>query len=309
MPATKHRFRAYVYLLITTVLWGAAFIVVEPALDHTSVFQFLFYRFGIASLIVTPLLFAFVKHATHRSQIWKIIGIELIGVVIYLPLLYEGLARSTAIETSLLGTTSPLFIIFACVIFLREKLSKQEWLGLTISVIGMLLIAILPILNGNIGLTGVSLEGNLLILLANVVGAVYAILIKSQYKKIPPLFAAAVSFWLGAIAFGVLSMFAGKLSLVELFTTAFQDWQQPSIAIASLYMAIFGSIIGLTAYIKGQKLIEASEASLFYYLQPLIYLPLGVLLLGEPLNIYQLIGLGVILLGVGISEGRQSRKK
>jgi len=305
MPATKQRFRAYVYLLITTVLWGAAFIVVEPALDHTSVFQFLFYRFVIAGLIITPLLVGYLKRAIHRAQFWKIIGIEVIGVVIYLPLLYEGLARSTAIETSLLATTSPLFIIFACIIFLREKQSKREWIGLSISVIGMLLIAMLPILNGTVGISGMSLEGNMLILLANVVGAVYAILIKSQYKKIPPLFAAAVSFWLGAIAFGMLSLFVGKISPVELFTTALNDWQQPSVAIASLYMAIFGSIIGLTAYIKGQKLIEASEASLFYYLQPLVYLPLGVYLLGEPLNIFQMIGLGVILLGVGISEGRR----
>lgn len=304
MPSTQQRLRAYAYLLINTLCWGAAFIIVAPALDYTTPFQFLFYRFALASLFIFPVLFYYLRDKQNRSYIWKIIAIELIGTVLYLSLLYAGLARTTAIETSILATTTPLFIIFACIFLLREKVTRQEWWGLSISLAGILLIAALPLLNGSVGLTRISLVGNGLVLLANVIMAVYAILIKSQYKKIPPFLAVAVSFWLGALVFGFFSLIKSNFSFSALFSTISTDWQQPAVVFASLYMAVFGSIIGLTAYIKGQKLIEASEASLFYYLQPLVYLPLGVLILGEHINSYQIIGLTAILVGVWLSERR-----
>jgi drug/metabolite transporter (DMT)-like permease len=84
------------------------------------------------------------------------------------------------------------------------------------------------------------------------------------------------------------------------------DIASPAVLIASFYMATFGSIIGLTAYIKGQDGIESSEAGLFYYLQPLIYIPLAFLVLGEVIMQNQILALGVILLGVVIAERRTS---
>lgn len=305
MPASRQRLRAYVYLLICTVCWGAAFIAVEPALDYISPYQFLFYRFALAGLLITPLMIPYLKKSQYRAVIWKILGIELIGSVIYMILLYEGLARSTAIETSLLGTTTPLFIILACVLFLRERQTKREWIGLAISFVGMLVIALLPLFNGAVGLARVSVIGSILIIGANCIEAIWAVLSKKHYTKIPMLFAAGISFWFGAVIFGLICFAGAGFSLPHFFSTISHDWQQPSVIIAVVYMAVFSSIIGLTTYLKGQKLIEASEASLFFYLQPLIYLPLGVLILGEPLSIYQLLGLAVILLGVGISETRR----
>jgi drug/metabolite transporter (DMT)-like permease len=74
-------------------------------------------------------------------------------------------------------------------------------------------------------------------------------------------------------------------------------------------MAIPGSVIGLISYIEGQDRIEASEASLFVYLQPLIYLPLGLILLQEKIFTQQLVGLGLILLGVIVAEKRRGKKR
>ena len=302
--SSHNRLKATAYLLLNTLCWGASFVIVAPAFTHTTPFQFLFYRFALASILMSPVLWLYLRQRKYRQHIWPIIGIELLGTVVYLSLLYEGLSRSTSIETSLLATTTPLFIILASVLFIHEKQTKKEWLGLGISVLGVLFIASLPLLNGAVGLHGVSLGGNALILLANTVGALYAILIKTRYKNVPHFLAPTVSFFLGAVVFGFLSLLQLQFSLPALTSAIQLDWQQPTVVFASLYMAIFGSIIGLTAYIKGQELIEASEASLFYYLQPLVYLPLGVIVLNEAISPYQIIGLIFILIGVGVSESR-----
>jgi len=123
---------------------------------------------------------------------------------------------------------------------------------------------------------------------------------------LPKIFVAAASFYVCLITFAPLSAFeAGGVS--QLITAIGQDLQHVSVWVASGYMAIFGSIIGFTAYLKGQEGIEASEATLFSYLQPLVYIPMGIWLLKESVSLIQIISLVIILLGVIVAEKRYRR--
>ena len=72
-------------------------------------------------------------------------------------------------------------------------------------------------------------------------------------------------------------------------------------------MGILGSPIAVSLYLYGQDKIEASEATLFSYLQPLIYIPLAVFWLGEKIIPAQLIGLAIIAAGVYLAERRPSK--
>lgn len=67
-------------------------------------------------------------------------------------------------------------------------------------------------------------------------------------------------------------------------------------------MAIPGSILGLTLYLYGQDKIEASEASLFTYLQPAFAIPASILLLSESISLLELLATGIIITGVIIAE-------
>ena len=163
-------------------------------------------------------------------------------------------------------------------------------------------------MNGN-SFDGLSIEGNLFIIAQNIATAVYLILAKKHYKKLPKLFVSTISFYVGMVTFLLLSLSELKFSIADLAQSIVLDFSSTSVWIASLYMAIFGSIIGLTAYIKGQDGIEASEASLFSYLQPLIYVPLGIILLGEHIHYLQFISLGLIFAGVYLAEVRFKKKK
>lgn len=298
----RTRLQSYAWLLLNTLCWGGALVIVKPAFDYTTPNLLMFYRFSIAGILMLPLILISLRKRELRKKLSIILGIEMIGTVLYLALLYEGLARSSAIEASLLASTLPIFIIATGVIFLHEKLTHREWIGFTISLVGVLLLTMLPIINGEAKLHELSLAGNGLILLSNMICAVYLILAKKYYKGIPKLFTASISFLIGSIAFGVLSLRQLSWSISSMIATIQADWQNLIVVVIVLYMAILGSIVGLTAYIKGQDGIEASEASLFYYLQPLIYLPMGVILLGESISWLQIIGLVLIIIGVIYSE-------
>ncbi len=304
--ASRNRFKAYVLLLINTITWGAALVMVKPALEFTSPFRYLFYRFVLAAVLSIPIWWHYRRHPAvrmHARQFFGQVGsIELIGTTLALGLLYLGLNLTSAIEASLLTTTTPIFIVLAGIFWLRERESTSEWLGLAIAFVGTLIVTLVPFIQNGSGTAELSVLGNVLILLQNIATAVYFILAKRWYKQYPKLLIAALSFLVGIGTFLGLSLYELQWSLTAFTAAVVADWAHPAVWLATGYMAVFGSIIGLTAYIKGQDMIEASEASVFTYLQPLVYVPLGIVLLGEAFTFWQGGGLLLILLGVWWAE-------
>ncbi len=304
MKKISKRLIATALLLTATIVWGAAFPIIKPGLQHMTPFQFLFYRY----LFTLPFSIPYILYQLYNNR--KIISqlkvfttitlLELIGTVGYLSILYFGLQKTTSIETSLISATMTIFIVIGGVIFLKEKEQKNELLGLILAVIGTITLTLEPILLGKNALHSLSFTGNLLVLTANILGATYYILAKKHYKNLPKLFITSISFIIGLIVFLILALIEGDPRL-------FVNLTQPSVVIASAYMGIFGSIIGLTAYIAGQNLIEASEASLFSYLQPLIAIPIAMIFLGETLTWPMILAIILISGGVILAQIRMSR--
>lgn len=298
---------SYSFMIINTIVWGAFLILVKPAFEFTTPFRFLLYRYLLASAFSLPLLIRFLPKVKNLKKVLtKITLIELLGGTLALSLLYSGLRLTTAIEASLIATTSPIFVSVLAVLMLKEKEEKHEIVGLAIAFIGTLLLAILPILNGQSGPGGISLTGNLLIMAQNVITALYWVLTKKHYQKLSKLFVVTISFYVCLITFIPLSAIEAG-GFTQLLTAIGQDLQHTSVWIAGIYAAIFGSIIGFTTYLKGQEGLEASEATLFSYLQPLVYIPLGIWFLKESISPIQIISLAIILLGVVVAE-RRSKK-
>lgn len=301
----SQRLSAYGLLTITTIFWGAGLVIVKPALEFTTPFRFLLYRYAGAVIFSLPILFHFLpRWQKLKKHLKTILSLELLGTTLSLALLYIGLRQTTAIEASLIANTSPIFISLLAVIFLKEKVEKHELLGLSFSFAGALSLTLMPILINGHSLQGISVWGNVLIIIQNLTIAAYYVLAKKHYQSLPKFFVTTISFYLGLISFFALSLWqsGGHLQLIH---NVQQDLQHFSVWLASGYMALFGSVIALSTYIKGQEKIEASEAALFNYLQPLIYLPLGVFWLGEKIYWWQLLSLIVIFVGVFIAEKRR----
>ena len=70
------------------------------------------------------------------------------------------------------------------------------------------------------------------------------------------------------------------------------------------YMALISGVFAYIAFNFGLKHIEASEASVFYYLQPIFGIPAAVLMLNESYSLTLIIGSLVIISGIYIVEKR-----
>lgn len=298
---SRKRKLAYFLLLINTIVWGAAAPIVKPSLSFITPEQFLFYRFLLASVISFPVvIILFRRSPLSFSDFAKVVLLELVGTTLILWLTYQSLKLTTASEASIIYSTAPIFVTLSGILFLRERETRVEWIGLGLALAGTILVTAEPFIRSpSLVLSGSKL-GNLLMFAQNIVWAGYLVAAKRFYRKRSKFLVTGVSFWVGAVSFFLLSFPAGNA-----LSTISSHLAIPSVAFAVVYMAIFGSIIGATAYLVGQNLIEISEASIFTYLQPVVAVPLSVLWLKESISPITIIGIVVIGMGVYLSEFRR----
>ncbi len=287
---------AYALLLLNTVLWGLSPPIIKVALNFVTINQFLLGRYLIASLLFLPLYFIFQHHVRTRIRHsnWPLlIFLGLLGTPLTLIPLYEGIKLTSSIEASILTATGPLMVILGGRFFLKEKISKNERVGLIIAILGTLLLAFEPLINDGSGFR-FSLLGNLLILGSNVIWAAFLLIVKKL--RVDAAQISLVSYLVAIPAFALLLFLEPTTNLVKTNLGA------PEALFGIFYMAIFGSIIAFWAYAKGQEYIEAGEASIFTYLQPLITFPLAYFWLHESISSIGLVACLLIASGVYFSE-------
>lgn len=300
MKLKKTRLLAYLALVGNIFIWGLALPIVKKGFQAgLTPTNFLLGRFFLATLFSLPIVIYlwfktpnFKKHV-HIKNILKIIPLELLGTFLALFLLYQGLNRTSAIESSLISITWPILVTLGGVIFLKEKEEKHEVNGLILALIGTVLLVGEPLVRNN-GFSG-TVTGNLLVLGQNLCMAAYFLLAKKHYVGINKWFVTHISFWVGLVSFYIYSLLTQQTIMLP---TA--GWP----IIATFYMGVFGSILGLTLYLIGQDKIEASEASLFTYLQPIFSVPAAILLLSESVSVLNIISIVIIIFGVYSAEKR-----
>lgn len=296
------RVKAYLALFTMAVIWGAALPIVKPSLQFVSPFQFLFFRYLIAAPLTLPIFIYYLLKLKPKAKILlKIFAIEILGTSLLLPILYFGLQRTSSIEASLIGATGPVFIVLGGIFFLHEKEEVKEWQGLLLSFVGTIILVLEPLITGNNHSASFSLTGNLLILIYNFLYTIYVLLAKKIYKNISKFFVTSFSYFISVVSFYLLLILLGQSASISLLTI-------PSVALASGYMAIFGSIIAFTLFLYGQSLIEASEATLFTYLQGIFALPVAYLLLHESITLPQIIAIFIIAAGIFLGLYRRPKK-
>jgi drug/metabolite transporter (DMT)-like permease len=115
---------------------------------------------------------------------------------------------------------------------------------------------------------------------------------KHNSKTLSPWMTAALQMLCGGAMLIVLALSTGELQEVQ------EARISPRSAAALLYLIVFGSWIGFSAYIWLLKASQPSRVATYAYVNPVIALFLGNLLLNEPLNARVLLAAAVILAGV-----------
>jgi drug/metabolite transporter (DMT)-like permease len=298
---------AALYLLIVSLIWGAASPVVKNTLQWFDPWLFLTYRFFVSSLIAFPYLtFTGIKFPKKPGDQWLTIATGLVSAPLSLFLFFEALDKTTALSGSLITAAGPLFLVLGGMLFFRDRITRNEKIGIGIAIFGTILTVIGPlILNGHSDTLG-KLEGNTLMLLAVITDIIGALMSKEAMKKgIHPTLVAQVQFILGFTIF--LPILFLRQS-PELVWTSLITAPLPAHA-GVFYMAVLSGTVAYTIRNVAVKTIEVSESALYQYLQPLWAAILAVLWLHEAITPSYIVGGVIIAIGVYIAEFRKASRQ
>ena len=297
------RLRSYLLLLIVVVIWGIAPSVIKFALGELPPFLFLAYRFFITTLVLLPFYLASKNKGFDKSDFLLIILVSLLGSTFNLGLLFYGTNLTTSLDSSLISATSPILVILAGVMFLGDRVTAREKFGVFITILGTIIIALQSFFEFGTPFKH-SILGNFVIFLSNVAFAAYLILSKKALRKgISPFTITFMMFLIGLITTIPLAFAeSGTLNLIPKLMSISLPAQ-----LSVIYMALLSGALAYILYQMAQKSIEASEASVFNYLPPIVTAPVATLWLHEKLTLPYIIGSVVIALGVFLAEWKKRR--
>lgn len=300
----KYRFRAYLYLTIASLIWGYAGVVIKVTLNELSPALFLTYRFLVSSLIVIPVLLIKGVHMPKHVNYFKLFLAALFGTSINIGFLFYGAKLTSVNDVAIISATAPIIVVIAGAIFLKEHITKQEKVGVLVTLIGISVLILQPILTTYRDGYG-SFVGNILLLLSNLGWMGYVIFSKEILRqKVDAFLITAVGFIVGFI-----SLFPFAIAETGSIARVINNITHISLSahLGVFYMAIFSGVIAYFLYQLGQKTIEVSEAALFSYLQSIFTIIFAATLLHEQMPPAFLVGSIIVVLGIVIAEVKKNK--
>lgn len=245
--------------LATAGLWATLPVALKIALEVTDAFTLTWFRFLVAALVIGSWLF--LRRGLGgfgrllRADWWLLAVAALMLIANYL--LYQvGLDYTTPVNAQLIIQLAPLLMAIGAVVVFRERFSLGQWMGLVLLACGLLLF----FRDQLVAATQAPdryLLGSLLIVLAAVVWAVYAL---AQKQLLMKLSSPAVMLFIYATAGVVLLPLADPLPLLQLDAL---HW------IALLYCA-FNTLAAYGAFAEALAHWEASRVSVVLAVTPLL---------------------------------------
>ncbi len=280
--------------LITAILWGTSYIATKFALPDFSPMTIATGRSLIAylALVLFYLLIGKKEYLIPRkSDLLPITLISLSGVVFFWWFLNLGLKYTTTTNAALIVSSNPLIVTILAPLMLKEAVTRREWLGVVIGLIGCYIV----ISRGQIiGLfhSG-TLPGDAISLVAGLFFALYVLLSRKFTSRLHPGYLTVNSFGFGAVIFGLLSLASGN------FLTLWQGSNTGLGAIA--WLGLICSAVPFLLLSTALEKIRAAKASVYIFVSPVIAALLAYILLNEKIGPGPILGGSFIIAGILIT--------
>jgi len=285
-------------LLLTAAIWGFAFVAQRVGMDYVGPFTFNAARFLLGALSLLPLLFILkptpIKPATGRFRLNLMQGGLIAGCFLFMgaTLQQVGLQYTTAGKA---GFITGLYIILVPMIALiwGQRTGRNTWLGALLAVVGLYLLSI----TDDFTLA----YGDLLQLIGALFWAGHVLIIGWLSPQADALRLSIVQFFTcGLVSLGVALFIESPT-----FASLGDAWQPIA------YAGLLSVGVAYTMQVFAQKTAPASHAAIILSLEAVFAVLGGYLLLGERLDTQGLIGCGLMLAGMLISQiptGKEPKK-
>jgi drug/metabolite transporter (DMT)-like permease len=289
----KLRVSPYLLLTLTPFFWACNWIMGRAFSTEVPPLAMTFYRWLFAALILAPFALPRLPQAWPVvRRHWRILVIlGMVGVGTHNALAYIGLNFTTATNGVILNSFIPVMIISFSWLFLRERLTPLQFVG-----VGTSLLGVLTILSGGSLATLAALRlnvGDLLVIMSMAMWSGYTLLLRRRPAGLDTVVLLFVLAVIGDLC--VLPFYLAETHWLRPMTWTWTHF----IAIGGV--ALFSSVLAYLFWNAGVAQVGASVAGLFVHLMPVFGVLLAWLLLDERLAAFHFVGIALILTGIYIT--------
>lgn len=280
----------YLLISLTMLFWASNMVLSRGLRFDIPLVGLSFWRWSMAALLLLP--FSLPHLRRERAEIaanWK--RLAALGFLIAVggnTVLYVALTYTTAINAGIVNAAQPGITVALAWLVLRDVVSRTQGVGIAISMAGVLAI----VARGDPGVL-LGLEpnpGDLLVIVAVVSWALYAVHLKRWPMALHPLSSLQLIMALGAVQ--ILPFYLWESLALRPMTV------DPVTIAMVLYLAVFASIVAVLFWNIGVAAIGPGRAAIFVNLIP-VYTTLGAVpFLGESLEPFHVAGFALIFAGI-----------
>ncbi len=282
-------------LIAVQLMFGSLPIVGKIALRALSSTTLVALRVGGATLAFLILQLAAGRtRITRRSDYARLALYSLLGVVLNQLLFIKGLALTTVINASLLGTAIPVFALLVSIALGFDRLNVKRMLGIALAAAGVIYL-VDPL---RADFSGQTTLGNLLIIVNCLSYAFYIAISKDLLKRYGALTVITWIFIFGSLATIPFGLYHADAAVI-------QKKVGMGIWLAVLYIILLPTVGAYYLNAWALARVAPSTVAVYIYLQPLIAFALAPLILGEKWNSRAWIAMLLIFAGVFVVTRRE----
>lgn len=288
--------RLFLALLLPPFLWGSNAIVGKMAAGLIPPVTLNVLRWTMALAVLLP--FVIGRMARHRDAMraeWRSIAAGgFWGITCYNALQYLALTTSNPINTSLIGSSAPVFILLLGRLLFGAPIGARSACGATLSMAGVAWVMLGGKLGGWDAIHFV--RGDLFMLAGTCAWSVYTWLLKRHPSRLPMsvlLCAQIAAGLLWSLPFMLAEHAWGHYAPMDL------DWRTAAIV---AYIGIFPSLVAFFCWQTAVARTNPQQPIFFMNLTPIFTVLLSVLMLGVAPQPYHAVGLALILAGIFLAR-------
>jgi drug/metabolite transporter (DMT)-like permease len=288
---------AWAALLVVWFVWGSTFVAIRVGVESIPPLAMAAVRYLVAGAVLLPvarMTGAPALRASDRPGIRQWLGMSVVGTM----LLAFGNGAACYAEqtlpagfTALLIATVPFWMVLADRVISRRAVGWLGWLALIVGASG---VAILARPHGS----GAALP-TLVVLGGSLSWGAGSVLVGRLPAPARPLLGSSMEMLTGGAVLAALAAATGELGRFDPGQVSGRSW------LALAYLIVPGSLLAMTCYVIALRRLPTAAVSTYAYVNPVVAVGLGAMLLGEHLTPVTLVGGGVVLVSVALLLSRR----
>jgi drug/metabolite transporter (DMT)-like permease len=287
VPDVRSLIAKYLPLGVVWIVWGSTYLAIAVAVRNGfGAFSLGAIRLSLAGLLL--LSFAVLRGQRVLLPVRDLLLLAAFGTLLWLcgnGLVSWAITRVDSGYAALVLATNPLWVAGIESVLDRRRPSGPVVFALLLGFTGIIVLSV-PRIGGG----GADVLGMVLLLVAAASWASGFVFQRRKSPELAPMVSAGYQLLFGAIGLAVVAALRGE------------PMPSPSdeALIAVAYLIVFGSIIGFGCYIVALRSLPSTVVTTHAYVNPVVAILLGWVVLSEPLDVATWAGTALVLAAVAI---------